>query len=51
MFVLSLWLPDEAKIETEQEEDEIDDGAATAQGLIGPLRRILWNCASSLSAV
>jgi hypothetical protein len=25
-----LWLPDEAKIETEQEEDEMDDGAATA---------------------
>src|SRR5262245_43237623 len=30
MFVLSLWLPDEAKIETKQEEDEMDDGAATA---------------------
>jgi hypothetical protein len=28
--VSSLWLPDEAKIETEQEEDEMDDGAATA---------------------
>jgi hypothetical protein len=26
----SLWLADEAKIETEQEEDEMDDGAATA---------------------
>src|SRR5262249_37563912 len=30
MFVLSLWLPDEAKIETKQEEDEMDDGSATA---------------------
>jgi hypothetical protein len=30
MFISSLWLPDEAKIETEQEEDEMDDGAATA---------------------
>src|SRR5262245_53285507 len=30
MFVLSLWLPDEAKIETDQEEDQMDDGAATA---------------------
>jgi hypothetical protein len=28
--VSSLWLPDEAKIETEQEEDGMDDGAATA---------------------
>jgi hypothetical protein len=28
--VSSLWLADEAKIETEQEEDEMDDGAATA---------------------
>src|ERR1700730_9564453 len=28
--VSSLWLPDEAKIETEREEDEMDDGAATA---------------------
>ena len=27
---LSLWLPDEAKIETEQEEYEMDDGAPTA---------------------
>jgi hypothetical protein len=41
MFASSLWLPDEAKIETEQEEDEMDDGAATAQGLIGPLGRPL----------
>jgi hypothetical protein len=24
------WLPDEAKVETEQEEDEMDDGATTA---------------------
>ena len=39
--VSSLWLPDEAKLETEQEEDEMDDGAATAQGLIGPLGRPL----------
>ena len=30
MLVSGLWLPDEAKIETEQEEDEMDDGAATA---------------------
>jgi hypothetical protein len=30
MFVSSLWLPDKAKIETEQKEDEMDDGAATA---------------------
>jgi hypothetical protein len=28
--VSSLWLPEETKIETEQEEDEMDDGAATA---------------------
>jgi hypothetical protein len=28
--ILSLWLPDEAKIETEQEEDEMDDGPSTA---------------------
>jgi len=28
--VSSLWLPEEAKIETEQEEDEMDDGAAPA---------------------
>src|SRR5215831_8603887 len=28
--VSSFWLPDEAKIETEQEEDEMDYGAATA---------------------
>jgi hypothetical protein len=27
---LSLWLPDEAEIETEQEEDEMDDGATPA---------------------
>src|SRR6516165_3198248 len=27
---LSLWPPDEAKIETEHEEDEMDDGAASA---------------------
>src|SRR5215470_8581217 len=30
MFVSSPWLPDEAKIETEQEEDEMYDGPATA---------------------
>ena len=43
MFVLSFWLPDETTIETEQEEEEMDDGAATAriQGLIGPLGRPL----------
>src|SRR5215831_10976052 len=29
-LVLSLWPPDEAKIETEPEEDEMDDGAAGA---------------------
>jgi len=29
-FLLSLWPPDEAKIETEHEEDEMDDGAASA---------------------
>ena len=29
--VSSLWFPDKAKIETEQEEDEMDDGAATAE--------------------
>ena len=29
-LVLSLWPPDEAKIETEHEEDEMDDGAASA---------------------
>jgi hypothetical protein len=28
--VSSLWLPNEAKIETAREEDEMDDGAATA---------------------
>jgi hypothetical protein len=28
--VSSLWLTDEAKIETEREEDEMDDGATTA---------------------
>ena len=31
-FVLGLWLADEAKIETEQEEDEMDDGAAGDHG-------------------
>jgi hypothetical protein len=28
--VSSLWLSDEAKVEAEQEEDEMDDGAAKA---------------------
>jgi hypothetical protein len=28
--VSSLWFPDKAKIETEPEEDEMDDGATTA---------------------
>lgn len=28
--VSNLWLPDEAKIDTEREEDEMDDGADTA---------------------
>jgi hypothetical protein len=37
--VSSLWLPDEAKIETEQEEDEMDDGAAPAD-----LRRFDKTC-------
>jgi len=27
--VSRLWFPDEAKVETEQEKDEMDDGAAT----------------------
>ena len=30
MFVLGLWLPDEAKIKADQEENEMDDGTATA---------------------
>ena len=32
--VSSLWLPDEAKIETEQEDDEMDDRAATADLIV-----------------
>ena len=37
--VSSIWLPDEAKIETEQEEDEMDDRAAPAD-----LRRFDKTC-------
>jgi hypothetical protein len=29
MNLLGLWLPDEAKIGTQQREDEMDDGAVT----------------------
>jgi hypothetical protein len=33
--VSSLWLPEEAKIETEQEEDEMDDGARFSPAGVG----------------